>query len=290
MKKQIDVVIQLSRWREYSFYYMSLVVLVFLFSQWRLSWDLFWVFWGNYLGLVFAFMVNEVEDAPEDALDGIKRYKNPIANGSLSYPSGWYLSICIGIFALCAYALAGLWVYLVGVLNILLSFLYSWRYLKLKRYFIVDIVSHGLILGGLQFLACYLVIGGPRNDAFLLFLIVFLASVTGQLFNQLRDVNVDRKSGHQNTVSILGQEMSRYVLYATYIALTGLLAVLAWKSLFPFWFVVVFGAISTSLFVENRYLGWSQKIFVQSNTRKWAYICNFSFTLTGLFWWVGHWF
>ena len=52
---------------------------------------------GNLLAVAFAFMFNDVEDAPDDALTPAKAARNPISAGRLSPRTGYGASLAIAI-------------------------------------------------------------------------------------------------------------------------------------------------------------------------------------------------
>jgi 4-hydroxybenzoate polyprenyltransferase len=171
----------------------------------NLDWRLPVLLVANMLGFGFAFMINEVEDAQDDAKDLSREIKNPVARGEISYSNGWYLSIGVGLLSVIFYAALGGWVFVLGVVNFFLSLTYSWRLVRLKSLPIVDLVSHSLMLGGLQFLAGYAVYGAPLSLALMIVSLILLVSIHGQLHNQLRDFESDREAGLRNSAYVLGK-------------------------------------------------------------------------------------
>ena len=65
---------------------------------------------ANILAVAYAFMINDIEDAPDDARDPARAARNPIAMGEISQRLGWLVSAGVALLALALYAVGGLWV------------------------------------------------------------------------------------------------------------------------------------------------------------------------------------
>ena len=85
-----------------------------------------------------------------------------------------------------------------------LKFLYSSKRVRLKAMHFIALVSHGLFLSTLQFLTVAYARAPelPRSAALdaVFICIIFMA---GDLWNEIRDFEVDRKTGLRNTASVL---------------------------------------------------------------------------------------
>lgn len=190
---------------------------------------------GNLLAVAFAFMINDVEDAPDDALTPAKAMRNPISAGRLSPRAGYVASFAAALGGLALYATLGGWPLALGGLCLVLGLLYSWRRVRLKAIPVADLISHGLMLAALQFLCAYTTFqpGGQPWLAPCLFVIA--VSMYSQLFNQLRDLDGDRQAGVNHTVARIGPRVA-YVLMALLLLIgLALLALSVWQGIIPLW-------------------------------------------------------
>ncbi|MCL5999418.1 MAG: UbiA family prenyltransferase [Chloroflexi bacterium] len=88
---------------------------------------------ANILVVGFAFMYNDVEDAPDDALDERKARRNPISAGIISPRMGRAACIAVSALLLGLYGVLGFMPVMLGGLCLALAFLYSWRVARLSR-------------------------------------------------------------------------------------------------------------------------------------------------------------
>lgn len=161
---------------------------------------------ANFFNYAFAFMINDIEDAEDDAKCEIKIKRNPVAGKIISVRKAYTVSWIVAISSLLLYLSFGKLVFLYGLLGILLGFLYSWKKVRLKSKPFIDIISHGLFLGTLNFIAAAMVGEElPSLMPILWFgLIFFTFSALGDINNELRDLKVDTEVGLKNTASIFG--------------------------------------------------------------------------------------
>ncbi len=212
-REKINSLIRLSRWKEYLPFTVPLTVFAALLTGKMLDWRLVAVTVANILSVAYAFMINDIEDAPDDSLDPDRAARNPIAMGELSVRSGWIVSIAIGLLSLVLYAFGGWWVLGIGGLTVLLSHFYSWKPVRLKAWPVADVTSHSLMLSGLLFLAGYFTYDVDPGWVWLVALAATLASIYGQLYNQLRDYEMDKAAGLHNTAIIVGERLTRLLMY-----------------------------------------------------------------------------
>ncbi|MBC8171555.1 MAG: UbiA prenyltransferase family protein, partial [Anaerolineae bacterium] len=215
LSDQIKGLIQLTRWREHVTFVIPLTILGALLalqnSGGALDWRLIAVTLANILAVAYAFMINDIEDAPDDARDPARAIRNPIASGRIPMRMGY---IACGLIALASFLLylpGGTTVTLIGVATLVLSHLYSWRPVRLKAYPVTDVVSHSLMLSGLLMVAGYYTYHHDPGVVWLVVAAVTLFSVYGQLYNQLRDYAMDKAAGLHNTAIILGEPVTRWV-------------------------------------------------------------------------------
>ncbi len=203
--KQLIGLIRLTRWKEYVPFTIPLTVLGALLANQALDWRLVAITAANILAVAYAFMINDIEDAPDDAVDPDRAARNPIAMGEISRRTGWTASGLVGLMAAALYACGGWWVLGIGVITLLLSHFYSWKPVRLKAWPVADVTSHALMLSGLLFLAGYFTYGSEPGWVWLVALAAILVSVYGQLYNQLRDYDMDKAAGLHNTAIIVGE-------------------------------------------------------------------------------------
>lgn len=226
--------IRLSRWKEYIPFTLPLTVLGGLLAGVPLDWRLLAVTVANVLAVAYAFMINDIVDAPDDAVDPHRAARNPIAMGEVSPRVGWLASGLVALAAMALYAVGGWWVLGIGVLTVLLSHFYSWKPIRLKAWPVADVASHSLMLSGLLFLAGYFTYGTEPGWVWLVALAATLVSIYGQLYNQLRDYDMDRAAGLHNTAILVGERMTRFLMYlclgtgAMLFGMALLLGVLPW--------------------------------------------------------------
>lgn len=236
--------LRLSRWKEHTLFTIPLTLLGALMAAENrpgieLDGRVIVVTVANILAMTVAFMVNDVEDAPDDALDPARAARNPVATGEIRPREGWAAALGIGLLALVLYGTVSRGALWIGALTLALSILYSWRAVRLKARPVVDIVSHVLMLSALLFLAGYFAYDSAPGSVWLVALGAALASAYGQLYNQLRDYEADRAAGLRNTASFLGPAGTRRLMYAS----LGLAAVCLLASivlgLWPLWLLAV---------------------------------------------------
>lgn len=237
--QKAKAVMRLTRWREHVPYTIPLVILGSLIALHLnnvvFTWRTFPVLIANILAMSFAFMINDVEDAPDDARDPQKKAHNVISSGILSYAEGIALSASTFSVALALYALGGWKTFGAGGLTLVLCYLYSAHPFRLKARPIVDVVSHATMLAGLLILSGYLVYNAYPGKAWVMIVAVTLGSAYGQFYNQLEDFAVDKKAGLQNTAMLLGKRLTQVVMISCLIAAGVLVAVSIGIGLFPTW-------------------------------------------------------
>jgi 4-hydroxybenzoate polyprenyltransferase len=170
---------------------------------------------ANILAVTYAFMLNDIEDAPNDAVDAERAARNVICSGGLSVKTSRWLTALVGAASGGLYLWAGPSAAAIGLTILALGHLYSWRAIRLKAYPVVDVISHALMLGGLLVL-----VGSSLYDE-ALFGGWYMAgaaaafSAYGQLYNQLRDFEADQMAGLRNTAGLVGQRTTRGLMYLT---------------------------------------------------------------------------
>jgi 4-hydroxybenzoate polyprenyltransferase len=221
--------VRLTRYQDYLGTVTITTLMGFLVSGIHLNINLlprmFAVLLANQLSVAFAFMVNDVADARDDATDKLKAIRNPVSAGILSPNTAYIASFTIALFSAFIFYFLGYIPFLLGIINLILSAFYSLKLIRLKSILLLDLLSHGLMLGGLQLLCAYFTLIpnlGYNLNWFLPFLFVVAISVRGQLFNQIRDFDCDQKAGINHTTAIVGINRAHFLM-STLLATAGII-------------------------------------------------------------------
>jgi len=197
----------------------------------------------NFFMLVFAFLINDVEDRDDDAKDeyrglsikehvllnlgtvtqeelakdtdtdrSFKRFKNPFAESKRNRLVGYIsLFLLVMISLLLSYTIS-LSVFLVALSNIFVGILYSWKKLRLKSLPLLDVLSHAYLLATVQILYFLAYPRAVFTETSVLILIgVTLFSIGGDLSNEVRDYASDREAKLHNTASLLKERNAKIV-------------------------------------------------------------------------------
>lgn len=207
---------------------------------------------ANALAVTFAFMVNDLADAPDDARDPARAARNAVASGALTARTGWAASGAVAGAALALYAALPAPAALTGGVTLLLGLLYSWRPVRLKARPIADMIAHLLMLSALLVLAGYLAFDAAPGRVWWVVAAAGLISAYGQLYNQVRDDAQDRAAGLRNTTALLGTAWARIAMRACLGAAGMLLALTALLGLWPLWLGAVLAALAVPVFLWRR--------------------------------------
>lgn len=241
---------------------------------------------GNLLAVAFAFMINDVEDADDDARDAKKVHRNPISAGHVAPRTAYIACFLVAMGSAAFYAVAGWRPFVLGVLCLLLGLLYSWRAVRLKAIPGVDLASHVLLLAALQFLCAYFTFDVSGWRWLLPCGFVIAVSLYGQLFNQLRDLECDRQAGFVNTVGLAGERFAHILVYGMIVLALALLVACVALGIVPVRVMVV--AFVLAPFVLIRQLRQSDSRRFQGDTtgpfQEPALIIG---VVTLLAWWFG---
>jgi 4-hydroxybenzoate polyprenyltransferase len=235
----VQGLLQLTRYKEYVLFVAVTTLMGAKFGGGSFDLRLLIVLVANILVVGFAFMYNDVEDAPDDALDAKKARRNPISAGMISPRMGRAACLFVALLVLGMYALLGGMTFLLGSLCLALAFLYSWRVARLKAVPVADLISHSLSLAGLQFLCAYFAFDQGQPYSWLFFLFVVLISVYGELNNELRDFEVDRKAGIRHTADLIGVRWTKILMIASLIGAFVVLGLFLAVDMIPLWVVIV---------------------------------------------------
>lgn len=251
---KINGVIRLTRWREHVPFTIPLTLVGGLLaieaSQNGVDWRLFAVMIANILAMSFAFMINDVEDAPDDALNPKKKLHNVISSEILTRREGWIITWLTFGISLVLYGISGMWTLIWGGLTLALCYLYSAHPFRLKARPLTDVVSHALMLSGLLVMTGYFAYDANPQHAWLVIIAAILFSAYGQFYNQIDDYDVDKEAGLKNTVVMLGKTPTLVLSYVCLIGALLSMGVAIFQGLFPAWLgtILVIGIITTIIF------------------------------------------
>jgi 4-hydroxybenzoate polyprenyltransferase len=252
MRKQFVGLVRLARYKEFVSFVVITTLLGAAAGNGTFGWQLIVVLLANWLAVGFAFMINDVEDALDDALNPAKVKRNPVSAGDLSPRVGQAASFGVAILAAVLYALLGAWPFVVGATCLIIGYMYSWRQIRLKSIPIADLISHALMLAGLQFLAASLTFGhGPAWRW--VFPLAFLVAISlyGQLFNELRDFESDVQAGVTHTASLVGRQVAHILMMTLFsIGVLSAIVTVFVVRLIPLWVLFVAAALAAILLIR----------------------------------------
>jgi len=254
MDEKISGIIRLTRWREHVPFTIPLTLagglLAVEASQGAVDWRLFAVIVANILAMAFAFMINDVEDAPDDALNPKKKLHNVISAGILTRREGWIITWATFAISLVLYGISGMWTLILGGVTLALCYLYSAHPFRLKARPITDVVSHALMLSGLLVMTGYFAYDANPSNAWFVIIAAILFSAYGQFYNQIDDYEVDKEAGLKNTVVLLGKTPTLVLSYASLVGAIVCMGIAVTQGLFPAWLgtILVIGIVATIIF------------------------------------------
>jgi 4-hydroxybenzoate polyprenyltransferase len=207
---------RLTRFKELTCFVLVTSLLGAASGNAKFGWTLLGVLLANWLAVTFAFMINDVEDAPDDALDPKKVKRNPVSAGDLSPRQATLASFGVGLVSAALFFTLGFWPCVLGLLSLFLGFIYSWRRIRLKNMAFLDLASHCLMLAGLQFLSAFTAFDPHQPLARWLIPLIFVVSISlyGELFNELRDLDGDKQAGLRHTAVLLGARPAYWLMMA----------------------------------------------------------------------------
>jgi 4-hydroxybenzoate polyprenyltransferase len=195
------------------------------------SFDIGLILVSNISGMMFAFAFNDIEDAEDDKNSERAKLRNPISSGEFSARLAILLTVGLAILSVGSAFLIGLQNGAIALMIVLIGFLYSSRLCRFKSIPFVDLISHALFLGTLQFLGGALIGHSFPDTLSVIWLgaLIFALSLLSDLNNEFRDYIADERAGLRNTVQLLGMRHDgSYVQY-----LSALLALILLMSAEP---------------------------------------------------------
>lgn len=155
LKRTLSGIARLTRLNEYAYFVVIATLLGVAAAGGTFDWRVLILIPANWLAVGFAHMINDIEDAPDDAFSAKNQQRNPVSSGMISPRTAWIATLVIGLLTAGLFALVGFWTFVFGVANLILGLLFSIKSVRLKAVAFIDLLSYGLMLAGLPFLCGY---------------------------------------------------------------------------------------------------------------------------------------
>ena len=252
MLNTIKALLRLARYKEYTFFVTITTLLGVAAGHGQIGWKFLGIWVANWLAVAFAFMINDVEDAPDDALNPLKINRNPVSAGDLTPRTASRASWGVALVSASLYLILGFWPAILGLISLALGYLYSWRVIRFKNMPFVDLASHCMMLAGLQFLPGLLAFNA-HPDLVWIFPFVFIVAISlyGELFNELRDLDGDIAAGLNHTASKLGYKPT-YWMMMSLLSVGLVCGVITFfvLQIIPPWVLMVLGGLALVLLIR----------------------------------------
>lgn len=223
MFTHMRVLARLTRIRAYWLTLFSIIALIFLISPQNLfSSRTVIVFLANLFLTAFVYAFNDVEDATDDYNILEKRKRNPIANSDLTRTQGYLISFLLLLIGFLLTLIISPLVFFSGLILAFVGFFYSWKPVRFKSKPLIDLISHVICLGVLQFFITYLTFRSFDLLVIPFLMIIIPFSLMVEILFELRDYSVDKKTNIRNTIQKLGRfDIRKLLITLGVIATTG---------------------------------------------------------------------
>ena len=254
MKKTLLAYYHLLRPREYLFFTLTYTLLGAAATQSPFGWRWVLVFLANFFAVAFAFVFNQITDAPLDALsESDSAVRNPIASGELSFTVSQISAVSLFVISIILYAFLGWKTLLAGLLTLAIGVLYSWGGLRLKGIALLDLSAHCWLLATPVFLAGFFAQKSYSGStlSFLLPFVLFI-SLFGQLTHESR--NIPKLGLAQPQHSVLIHQRSRvHLLMMIFLGIGSICGVTALfiQQVIPIWVTFLWFLLSCILILPS---------------------------------------
>lgn len=228
--QKIKAILALTRWNEIWDYTLATTLLAAVFAGVEWQWRIILIFLTNMLGQFFAFMINDIEDADDDALNPRKLKRNPVSNKSLSKKEAyWYAGITALLTTILFGVIASRYntgaVIIIAITTLGTMFGYSSKLIRFKSMPVMDFLSHIYMLAGAPYLLAYFCFRSDMDTIGAIGLaIVSVISSYGMLENQIRDYATDKLTNIKNSTWYIGLKASKALRAIFAIIALGLIA------------------------------------------------------------------
>lgn len=215
MKKTLSGLTKLTRFYEFGYFVLITSLLGIAAAQGTLTARLVVVLLANWLAVSFAYMINDIEDAPDDAFSTKNSQRNPVSSGLISPKTARIAALLVGLIAAGLYAMLGLWTFIFGITCLFLGILYSLKAVRLKSMALMNIITRGLLLAGLPFFCGYFAFTSTLNRTwFWPFLFVISLSVFYDHRDEPRGVEGQWLSRVRQTAALFGGRSANTIVTA----------------------------------------------------------------------------
>lgn len=250
MKNTLAGITKLIRFNEFGYFVIITTLLGIAAADGEFSMRLAVIVLANWLAVSFAFMVNDIEDAPDDAFSARKGQRNPISQGLLSTNTARTAATMVASMAVVLYAWMGWRTFIFGLVCLLLGLLYSKKTFRLKSIAGWDLISRGLILAGLPFLCGYFAFSITLNRTWIWpFLFVMSVSVFYNHYD-LHTGNIEHLSRLRQTGALFGERTANILrtMIIIMVVSSGIISFFLIE-LVPAWVVITISALVVLFFV-----------------------------------------
>jgi len=250
-KQPLSVIFALTRFNEYVIFVIVTTLMGAMIQETPIDWRLLLVLVANWLAVGFAFMFNDIEDAEDDACDPAKANRNPVSARRISLHRAYLITFCVALTAGVIYFFLGLIPFFLGMTCLVLGILYSWKRIRLKRFPVLDLISHVLMLAGLQLLCAYTIFSSIIETHWIApFIVVIAVSMYGELFNEVRDLEGDRKAGLKHTAALVGVRTAHIIMVVVLVIAGLALLYTILIGLIPGWLVGVLAILCVIMLIR----------------------------------------
>jgi 4-hydroxybenzoate polyprenyltransferase len=176
---------------------------------------------------IFLFASNDYYDRHVDALDPYKRKRNPVCSGDVTMGGVRALLIVSGILPFIASIFFGMNALIYTSVAMFIFFFYTAPPLRLKNKIGLDVISHALFVNTFPYFFSLVALKDFTPGTTFLLAVIMMRSAMAQLFQEIRDHDVD-KQVESNTVVSLGQRRALWLVFSIYLSMlilsVGLLA------------------------------------------------------------------
>jgi 4-hydroxybenzoate polyprenyltransferase len=218
------LLLRFTRIGEYLHVLLLIFPLVFLISPDDVfSYKTIIIFLANLFLTAFGYMYNDLEDAEDDYHDLDKRKRNPISSGEITRNQSYLSNLLVLSAGLLMLAFISPLVFSLGVVFAFIGVFYSWKPLRLKSRPVLDLVSHVLFLGVLQFLITFTAFRPLALSIIPFLMIIIHFSMMNEIIHELIDFDVDKRTEINNTVQRFERfDASKIFMALSAIIITGL--------------------------------------------------------------------
>lgn len=201
-------------------------------------------------GYWLAFALNDYFDAPYDKADPVKAARNVFVEGEIGRTKGLLGLAGMSAFLFVAFAQFGPRGYLTLFASLFIMWGYSAPPLRFKSRPGVDLLIHAVFVETFPYFICLFLIGvaWERLD-YVMLLILFLSSLAAQLEQQIRDFDVDARTG-RTFATMAGRERTRLLLRVVTAALVLVALVNLLNGTIPL-FIAAFGLITLPIILHR---------------------------------------